>query len=93
MLSKTEKTSVLRAFVDTVKASGHNCALHADKEFLIKEIDLSKFSDIDIWLDNPGDLPDYPYKFSMWQYSTSGTVNGITGPANLNICFVDYSNK
>lgn len=93
MLSKTEKTSVLRAFVDTVKASGHNCALRADKEFLIKEIDLSKFSDIDIWLDNPGDLPDYPYAMTMWEYTDSATLDGINGLTDITISFIDYTQK
>ena len=93
MLSKAEKTNVLRAFVDTVKASGHNCALYADKEFLIKEIDLSKFSDIDIWLDNPGDLPDYPYAMTMWEYTDSATLDGISGLTDITISFIDYTQK
>lgn len=92
-LSKTEKTEIIRAFADTVKEAGFNCVIHADKEFLIKEIDLSKFSDVDIWLDNNGDLPDYPYAFTMWEYASNGTVNGISGPADLSISFIDYTQK
>ena len=92
-LSKTEKTAVLRAFADTVKASGHNCAIYADKEFLIKEIDLSKFSDIDIWLDNPGDLPDYPYAMTMWEYTDSSALDGVSGLTDITISFIDYTQK
>ena len=92
-LSKTEKTAVLRSFADTVKASGYNCAIHADKEFLIKEIDLSKFSDIDIWLDNPGDLPDYPYAMTMWEYTDSATLDGVSGLTDITISFIDYTQK
>ncbi|MBO7363373.1 MAG: hypothetical protein J6U41_08245 [Lachnospiraceae bacterium] len=93
MLSKAEKTNVLRAFADTVKASGYSCALHADKEFLLKEIDLSKFSDIDIWLDNPGDLPDYPYAMTMWEYTDNATLNGVNGLTDITISFIDYTQK
>ena len=92
-LSKTEKTAIIRTFADTIKAAGFNCLIHADKEFLIKEIDLSKFSDVDIWLDNNGDLPDYPYAFTMWEYTSSGSVNGISGPADISISFIDYTQK
>ena len=92
-LSKTEKTAVLRTFADTVKASGHNCAIYADKEFLIKEIDLSKFSDIDIWLDNPGDLPDYPYAMTMWEYTDSSALDGVSGLTDITISFIDYTQK
>ena len=92
-LTKAEKTEIIRAFADTVKAAGFNCVIHADKEFLLKEIDLSKFSDVDIWLENIADLPDYPYAFTMWEYAVGGTVNGISGPADLSISFIDYTQK
>ncbi|MBP5554642.1 MAG: hypothetical protein J6X94_07205 [Lachnospiraceae bacterium] len=92
-LTKTEKTAIIRTFADTIKEAGFNCVIHADKEFLIKEIDLSKFSDVDIWLDNNGDLPDYPYAFTMWEYASNGSVNGISGPADMSISFIDYTQK
>ena len=92
-LTKAEKTEIIRTFADTIKEAGFNCVIHADKEFLIKEIDLSKFSDVDIWLDNNGDLPDYPYAFTMWEYASNGTVDGISGPADMSISFIDYTQK
>lgn len=92
-LSKTEKTAIIRVFADAIKAAGYTPAIHADKEFLIKEIDLSKFTDVDIWLDNPGDLPDYPYAFTMWEYSDNATVDGVRGYSDLTISFIDYTQK
>ena len=92
-LTRTEKTAVIRAFMDTVKAAGYTCALHADKEFLIKEIDLSKFTDVDIWLENNADLPDYPYAFTMWDYTNSAKVDGVSGNSDLTISFIDYTQK
>ena len=29
----------------------------------------------------------------MWQYTSTGVVNGIKGDANLNICFIGYSQR
>ena len=92
-LSKTEKTDIIRTFADAIKASGYTPAIHADKEFLIKEIDLSKFSDVDIWLKNYGDLPDYPYAFTMWEYTNSAHVGGVNGSSDLTISFIDYTQK
>lgn len=40
-----------------------------------------------------GITTDFPYQFTMWQYSKAGTVNGINGSADLNICFVNYEEK
>ena len=92
-LTKAEKTTMAKTFMDTVAAAGYKTILYGDKEWLIKELDLSKLTDYDVWLSQPGDIPDYPYKFSMWQYSTSATIDGIAGYADLDISFIDYREK
>ncbi len=92
-LTRSERTDVVKAFLDTIKAAGHTGMIYADKEWLIKEIDMSKLTDYDVWLDQPGDLPDYPYRFSMWKYKTNGPVDGVVGFVDYNISFIDYSEK
>lgn len=90
-LGKNDKTLVARAFLNTVKDAGYIPMVYGTKEWLIKEVDLSKLSEYDIWLSQSGDIPDYPYRFSMWQYSNTGDLSGIPGYADLNISFIDYS--
>lgn len=92
-LSKSEKTKIAKAFLDTVQGAGYKPMLYGNKEWLIKEIDMSKLTAYDVWLTQQADIPDYPYKFSMWQYSNAGKLDGIAGYANLNISFIDYSEK
>ncbi len=92
-LSKTERTDIALAFLQKITENNFTGCIYADKEWLIKEIDLSKLTEYDFWLKQEGDLPDYPYKFSMWQYSRKGTVNGISGYVNFNISFVDFAEK
>lgn len=93
VLSREGKTDIAKAFLDTVRASGFTGMIYGDKEWLIKEIDMSKLTEYDIWLSQVQDLPDYPYKFTMWQYKNNGSIDGIAGYVNLNISFVDYSEK
>lgn len=90
-LSRVDKTNITKAFLDTIQAAGYRTMIYGDKEWLIKKIDLSKLTAYDIWLSQDADIPDYPYKFAMWQYTTSAQINGIDGYANLNICFIDYA--
>lgn len=92
-LSKAEKTEIAISFLDTVKAAGYIPMLYGDKEWLIKDVDMSKLIEYDIWLAQYEDIPDYPYEFSMWQYKVDGVVDGIAGYTNLNISFIDYSEK
>lgn len=92
-LSKTEKTEIAKTFLDAVAESGYKTMLYGDKEWLIKEIDMSKLTAYDIWLSQFQDVPDYPYRFTMWQYTGSATVDGIAGYVNMNVSFIDYSEK
>lgn len=92
-LSREEKTSITKAFLETIEDAGYLPMIYGNKEWLIKRIDLSKLTEYDVWLSQPGDLPDYPYKFTMWQYSNTAVVDGIAGYSNLNISFIDYSEK
>lgn len=92
-LSKNAKTNIAKAFLETVKGAGYIPMIYGDKEWLLTQIDLSKLTAYDIWFSQLKDLPDYPYRFSMWQYSTTGTIDGIAGYTDLNISFIDYTEK
>ena len=93
VLSKAEKTAIAKAFLDTVQEAGYIGILYGDKEWLIKEIDMSKLTAYDVWLSQIADIPDYPYRFSIWQYKDTAIIDGIAGYASLNVSFIDYSEK
>ena len=92
-LSREDKTAVTVSFLEGVKAAGYVPMVYGDKEWLLKEVDLTKLQDFDVWLSQEEDIPDYPYLYTMWQYDTDGVLNGIDGGADLNICFVGYSER
>lgn len=92
-LSRSDKTLIACTFLEAVKAAGYIPMVYGNKEWLIKNVDLTKLQNYDVWLSQDEDTPDYPYLYTMWQYTTTGTVNGITGDASLNICFVNYSDR
>lgn len=92
-LSRDAKTEVTGTFLNCIKAAGYTPMIYGNKEWLIKNIDLTKLQDFDVWLSQHEETPDYPYQFAMWQYTATGVLNGITGDANLNICFISYSDR
>lgn len=92
-LKKAEKTEIVKTFLDLVKENGYIGMIYGDKEWLVKELDMSKLTGYDVWLSQIQDVPDYPYRFTMWQYTRSANVDGIAGYANLNISFIDYAEK
>ena len=57
----------------------------------IHNLDMPRIKDNEFWLAEYSDKPSFYYEYDMWQYSSSGTVPGISGGVDLNICFKDYS--
>lgn len=52
--------------------------------------DLSKVLDYEFWYAQYSDKPSFYYDYQMWQYTSGGTVDGISGNVDMNICFADY---
>lgn len=92
-LPKTQLTEITNAFCNRIKEVGYKPMVYGNKYWLLRKIDLTMLGDFDIWLSQNGETPDYPYEFAMWQYSGNGSVSGISGDVNMNISFIDYSQK
>lgn len=86
-------TSNCIAFCDKIKAAGYTPMIYANKRWFLTRLDLTRLTDYDLWHAAYVDAPDTPYMYTMWQYSSSGKVDGINGSVDLNISFVDYSQK
>ncbi len=92
-LSVNERTNIVKAFCDTVKQYGFKPVIYANRDMLIGGLSLSTLKDYDIWLSDRNEYPDFPYRYTMWQYSQSGSINGIAGSVDLDISFVRYEEK
>ncbi len=89
-LEKMPRTNVALTFLKNVEDAGYFSLLYGDKATLMKKYSLGSMIGYDVWYAGEGDLPDYPYLFTMWQYDLDGEVDGIAGGARMNICFTDY---
>ncbi len=92
-LSIETRTACAKAFLEEIKAAGYTPMLYANTRWSILDLDLAQLSDYDFWYAYYGDDIYYPYQFSMWQYTSSGMVDGIKGKADLNISFKNYGEK
>ena len=90
-LTRDERTTIAAAFLNHINNAGYTPMLYGNTEWLVKRIDVAKFNASCIWLAEEADIPKYPYRYEMWQYTTQGQVSGINGFVDLNISFVDYS--
>ncbi len=91
-LSNSARTQVLNAFCSAVEKGGYNSLISGNKEFLLTRINLSAIGDNEVWVNNEGNLPDYPYMMNMWKYNTGNTLlKSLTGEYGVSLSFVDYS--
>lgn len=78
------------AFCETIKEAGYRPMIYSNSRWLIREMDFSRLEPYDIWLAQYFRKPFFPYEFEMWQYTSTGTVDGIEGDVDWNLCFADY---
>lgn len=81
------------AFCDTITAAGYTPMVYSNQALALLRYDLSRLQGYDFWLAEYNSIPGFYYDFQMWQYSSSGAVEGIDGAVDLNLCFADYSDR
>lgn len=79
-LSKETATDICVAFCDRVKERGYTPMVYANKSMLSSSLYAADFSqDSAVWLAHYTDSTDYAGEYEFWQYSSSGSVAGVTG--------------
>lgn len=90
-LSADERTAVVKAFCKTVSNSGYKAGVYANKTWFDTKMNTGELSGYKIWLAQYAATPTYTRtKYDMWQYSSKGTVGGISGNVDMNISYLGY---
>ena len=88
--SRTSNSSLCAAFLNRVEELGRYCILYTYKSFVAAYLDMSALSRFDFWLAHYTARTDYTGPFGMWQYTSSGSVPGISGRVDCNRAYKDY---
>ena len=88
-ISRGDNSIIAAAFLDEVKAQGLYPILYTYTSFANSYLDMSTLSNYDLWL---ADYRGYMgiKGASIWQYSSNGAVDGISGRVDMNIAYKDY---
>ena len=93
-LTADKRTAICQAFCQTIRSAGFEAGIYASKNWFINNINTSILPDnLYIWLAEYGQAVTYEGKYHMWQYTSSGRVNGIEGRVDLNLSFVEPATK
>ncbi len=87
-LSKAVATNVCLAFCETVENAGYEPMVYANSSMLKNKLNASDISSkYKIWLANYTSMTAYTGEYDFWQYSSKGTVDGITGNVDCNFWY------
>lgn len=87
-LSKAKKTSICETFCSTVEAAGYTGGIYCSKSYFTSWLNISQLENIHyIWLAHYTDSTDYTGRYDMWQFSSSCSVNGISGYVDMDVAY------
>lgn len=90
-LTTAQRTDFTIAFCDEVEKAGYTPMIYGGIKWLVEMVDMSRLVKYDKWFAQFYKTPFFPYDLQMWQYTSSGKVDGIAGNVDINIGFKDYS--
>lgn len=89
--TKTGTTDAVIGFCQTMEAAGYYCGIYASDISGFKDrLELSRLTAFDKWVANYISQPGYVGSYGMWQRSSQGRVNGITGNVDIDESYLDY---
>lgn len=90
-MSASERTTIIKAFCNTIKSAGYTPGVYANKTWLSSYINTSALSGCKIWLAQYNAAgPTYSGRYDLWQYTSKGHVDGISGNVDMNQSYLGY---
>lgn len=89
-ISATEVTACAKRFCQIIEEAGYRAGVYFNLSMADHYYHLYELKDYEFWLAEYQEVPSYPYQFSMWQYTASGTVPGIETQVDINLSFTSY---
>lgn len=84
-----QATSNALTFLNFVKANGYEPMMYANKSDITSRLSRGSFP-CKFWLAHYKSKTDYTGSYNMWQYTSKGSVPGISGNTDMNIAYFNY---
>ena len=89
-LSQEDFTDAAIEFLDTIGNAGYQTMIYGNLKTFFIMLDMSRIEKYDKWFAYYYNPVYFPYEFTIWQYSSTGKVDGIDGDVDLNVCMKEY---
>lgn len=89
-MTREEYTRAAIAFCETIKEAGYTPMIYGNLKTFMIMLDMEQIEEYDKWFAYYDTSVYFPYDFSVWQYSSKGSVAGIKGDVDLNVSMKKY---
>lgn len=90
-LGKDVITDIAVAFLEEIEKAGYYAVLYSSLDWLRNRLDYDRIKRFDIWLAQWREAgATYENPYGLWQYTSSGSVDGIAGRVDRDIAYKDY---
>ncbi len=90
-ISDELRSDICEAFCETIKEAGYYPMIYASENWFRRSLKVESLRQYDFWAPQYLEENDFLYDFTMWQYTDKGSIPGVRGEVDLDICMVDYS--
>lgn len=94
-LGKAKLTAFAKRFCEAIKAKGFKAGVYANQNWFINYLDCKALHDAgySIWCAKYSEnKPNIAADYDIWQYTSSGKVDGINGNVDMNYMYNDIRN-
>ena len=89
-MTQEDFTDAAIEFLDTVENAGYQPMIYGNLKTFFIMLDMSRIEKYDKWFAYYQTPVYFPYEFTIWQYSSTGKVDGIKGDVDLNVSMKEY---
>lgn len=89
-LNKAMRTDIINAFSSTIRHAGYESGVYSGAYYITHELDMRSLLQNSLWIANytqNSALPNVGYSYDIWQYTESGSIQGIFGTVDVNVIF------
>lgn len=87
-LDTETRTLVCEAFCRTIENAGYRAGVYGSRNWYNNRLETNRLENYCIWLAEYRSVPIYQGYYQMWQYTSKGKVDGITGNVDMNISYI-----
>lgn len=87
-LDAATRTAVCNTFCQTVEQAGESAGVYASRNWYYNHVDDDVLAEYTIWVAEYREEPLYVGRYEIWQYTSSGQINGIEGRVDLNLSYM-----